>query len=277
MSKTKNVGIFSVLLFGVMMLLIPATSIADAAEYDRYYQEKKDRYSIDYGYENERYYDDYRQTSYDNENKKVDKKESDRPVIIVKNKIPIPHQEKEKKKEPPMLIVKKEVLFCDDIANDNEQFCETDLPFGAPLPPNSNRWVEQCNSEVCEGVDESTFNIKVVNGKEFEGSEKGTKLNLEVGRFMVTEDRDALSDLAFAGIAEPEVPFSIDQACKNSGYDGSLIQVSGFEPPNFGLEGLVTSCVLFEGDCSGNIHYGEQKECIVKNYITSANTNINPQ
>ena len=267
MSKTKNVGIFGVLLFGVMMLLIPATSIANAVEYDRYYQEKKDRYSSDYGYENDRYYDDYRQTSYDNEYKKVDKKESDRPVIIVKNKIPIPHQEKEKKKEPPMLIVNKEVLFCDNIANDNSLICETELP----LPPNSDRWEEQCNSEVCEGIDESTFNIKVVNGKEFEGSEKGTKLNLEVGRFMVTEDRDTLSDLAFAGIAEPEVPFAIDQACKDRGYDGSLIQVSGLdEASGFDVEGLVTSCVLFEGECSGTIQYGEQKECTVKNYITFA-------
>ena len=62
MSETKNVGVFSILMFGVMMLLIPATSIASAAEYDKYYQEKRDPYSNDYKNENDRYYDDYRQT-----------------------------------------------------------------------------------------------------------------------------------------------------------------------------------------------------------------------
>ena len=55
------------------------------------------------------------QTSYDKQYKKVDKEESDRPVIIVKNKIPIPSEEKREKevKEPSMVLVNKEVLFCD--------------------------------------------------------------------------------------------------------------------------------------------------------------------
>ena len=160
MSNTNKIGIFSILAFGVMMLLIPATSIANAAEYDKYYAEKNDRYGKDYGYDrdrnyeniqyqdDERYYNEYRQDnygkSYDNKYKKVDKKGNDRPVIIVDNKIPIPHKEKEKKKEPPMLIVNKEVLFCDLIANGTTSDCSDVFP-----GPNSDRWVQNCTDEQC--------------------------------------------------------------------------------------------------------------------------------
>ncbi|MDX1372689.1 MAG: hypothetical protein R3321_09475, partial [Nitrososphaeraceae archaeon] len=50
MLNTK-IGIFSILMFGVMMLLIPATSIVNAQEYDKYYQEtERDRYN-DHSYE----------------------------------------------------------------------------------------------------------------------------------------------------------------------------------------------------------------------------------
>ena len=47
-SKNK-IGVFGVLLFGVVMLVIPATSITNAAEYNRYYDEG---YNTDYKYEN---------------------------------------------------------------------------------------------------------------------------------------------------------------------------------------------------------------------------------
>ena len=48
MLKTK-IGIFSTLMFGVMMLFIPATFIVNAQEYDIYYEEG---YSNDHKYEN---------------------------------------------------------------------------------------------------------------------------------------------------------------------------------------------------------------------------------
>ena len=151
MSKTK-IGVFSILAFGIMMLLIPATSIANAAEYDKYYKEKNDRYSEDdyvyesdryskekdrygkdygYGYDNkrdDRYYDDYRSVddrksydSYQEPYKKVDnKKESDRPVIIVKNKIPIPPPPPKDKD----IICEDTGILVDDIRN-CPQKCET--------------------------------------------------------------------------------------------------------------------------------------------------------
>ena len=58
MSKTK-IGVFDALLFGVMMLLIPATSIASALEYDRYGKVN------DVYYEDDRY---YKEIQYDDRN-----------------------------------------------------------------------------------------------------------------------------------------------------------------------------------------------------------------
>ena len=265
MSKTK-IGVFSILAFGIMMLLIPATSIASAAEYDKYYKEK-DRYGKDYGYgydnkRDDRYYDDYRPVddrksydSYQEPYKKVDnKKENDRPVIIVKNKIPIPNQEKEKKKEPPMVLVNKEILFCDLIANgtDNQCFIEDE---GLSLPgPNSDRYVQNCNDEQCEDIDASTFKIKIENANVFEGSEEGTKHNLDVRQFLVTEESD---DELGVFIIPPVKAF-----CQDAGFDSGYTDILDVNEPN-----IVASCVLFEGDCSGTVQFGEQKECTVKNYV----------
>ncbi|MGD1838621.1 MAG: hypothetical protein ACPKPY_11275 [Nitrososphaeraceae archaeon] len=262
MSKTK-IGVFGVLLFGVMMLLIPATSIASAAEYDRYYQEK-DRYSNDYEYDNDRYYDDYRQTSYDKQYKKVDKKESDRPVIIVDNKIPIPHHEKKEKKmkEPPMVLVTKEVLFCDTIASGDGLFCTTND--GGVLPgPNSDRYVTQCSSESCEGIDDSSFEIKVENANIFEGDEDGTKLIFNGERFTVTEENSNAVETALVGL-DFGASLELELICQESGFDSSYV---------YGMSGdgfiLVASCVQFEGDCSGIVQNDQLKECTVKNYVVS--------
>ena len=54
----SKIGLFSILTLGVIMLLIHATSMANAQEYDKYYKENE-RYNDDYSYENDRYYDDY--------------------------------------------------------------------------------------------------------------------------------------------------------------------------------------------------------------------------
>ena len=269
MSKNK-IGVFSALLFGVMMLLIPATSIASAQEYgdrygkvnndiyykdDRYYKEKekeRERHN-DYGYgseNNDRHYDDYRQTSYDKEYKKVDKKENDRPVIIVKNKIPVPHQDKEKKKEPPMVLVNKEVLFCDLIANGTNFACSDDLITVVIPEPTSDRWVQECTSQQCQDIDASSYDIKLENANIFEGSEQGTKLNLEVGRYMVTEENTY--DIEGSG--------QFDLSCQNAGFDEGVIQINS----DVWITG---SCVLFEGECSGIVQDGELKECTVNNYV----------
>ena len=75
----SKVGMFSVLVLGVMMLFIPSTAISSAQEYDSYYNDNNDD---EYNYEKEYY-----------------------------------PQKEDKMKEPSMLLVNKEVLFCDVIAN----------------------------------------------------------------------------------------------------------------------------------------------------------------
>ena len=261
MSKTK-IGVFSILMFGVMMLLIPATSIASAAEYEKYYVEKKDRDSKEYGYgyDDDRYSDDYRQTTYDKQYKKVDKKENDRPVIIIDNKIPIPHHEKKEKKmkEPPMVLVTKEVLFCDIIANGLEEECfgEGDVP-----GPNSGDYVQQCNDEQCAEIDDSFFEIKVENANIFEGDEDGTKLTFNGERFTVTEENSNAVETALVGVF-PGFSLELELICQESGFDSSYVN-AGFN------EGLVVSCVNFEGDCSGIVQDGELKECTVENHVVS--------
>ncbi|MGD1838623.1 MAG: hypothetical protein ACPKPY_11285 [Nitrososphaeraceae archaeon] len=221
MFKSK-IGVFSALMFGVMMLLIPATSIASAQEYDKYYKEN-DIYGKDYGY------------GYDN----------DRPVIIIKNQFSEPHKDK-KMKEPPMVLVNKEVLFCDLIANGSNSSC-VEEPFTVP-GPDSGRYVQDCTDAQCQDINAETFGLKVSGDKEFQGSEDGTKVNLDGKGFVVEENSNL-------GTSAGE-----EFACVEAGFDSAT-----FEDIGDGL--VVASCVLFEGECSGDIRYGELKECTVTNYV----------
>ena len=245
----SKIGMFSILTLGVMMLLIPATSIANAQEYDKYYKEKE-RYNDDYSYDNERYYDDYRQTDdrksyYEEPYKKGDKK--DKPVIIVKNE-PIPQKEK-KMKEPPMVLVNKELLFCDLIANGTENDCILRNQNGPPSfpEPDSDRYVENCTNEQCEDIEIDSFEFTLLPQVDFPASEEGTKLNIVGERYTVVEKNEFINS---------PYPFF----CQNSGFDTAV-----FTPLENGLAAL--SCVLFEGECSGFVQDGELKECTVKNYV----------
>ena len=250
----SKIGMFSILTLGVMMLLIPATSIANTQEYDGYYEEEKERYyGDDYSYENERYYDDYRQDNYDEKSyyeepyKKEDKK--DKPVIIVKNE-PIPQKEKKKMKEPPMVLVNKELLFCDLIANGTDDFCLLQQPGIPTFPaPDSDRYVENCTNKQCEDIDIDSYEFTLLPQVDFNISEEGTKLNLVDERYTVAEK-----------IVFEDSSFSV--FCNASGFDTAV-----FTPIENGV--LAWSCVLFEGDCSGFVQDGELKECTVKNYVVN--------
>ena len=207
-------GMFSVLVLGIMMLLIPVSSLANAQEYDQYY-------------ENEQY--------------KKDNK-SDEPVIIIKNE-PIQKKEKKEKKEHPMLLVKKDVLYCDRLTNSTGTNC------GFPIPgPDSDRYVQECttNNFLCNTIDEAAFDMIVTDNIEFPGSENGKKITFNGERFTVTED---------ANIGEIRQIEGVNFVCQEIGFDG------GFE-----LAGFIM-CTLNEGECSGIIQDGELKECTIKNYV----------
>ena len=219
----SKVGIFSVLFATMMMLLIPITSMVNAQQYDRYYE---DRY-----YEDENAYEEYYYPTKD-----------------------------KKEQKPPMLLVKKDVLYCDVIANGSRAICLTEE--GLP-GPNSGRYVQECIDEQCEEISDSSFEIKVENANIFEGDKDGTKLTYNGERFTVTEENsNAVETFLVGEFAGPQTSLVLEQFCQESGFDSSYV---------FGITGQgilpVLSCVDFEGECSGIVQDGELKECTVKNYV----------
>ena len=171
------------LVLGVIMLLIPSTSIANAQEYDRYYEDAQ----------------------YKKDNK------SNEPVIIIKNE-PIQKKEKKKMKEPPMLVVKKDVLYCDSFSG-SDQTC---LNNGGFLGPDSDRYVQQCNDNdfVCDNINEANFEMIVTDNIEFPGSEKGKKINFNGKKYTVNEE---------SNIEQTKPGPSIDLNCQESGFDGGFL------------------------------------------------------
>ena len=238
-------GMFSVLVLGIMMLLIPATSLANAQEYeDKYYKDEQYK-KIDKKSYNEPYKKEDERKSYYND----DKEKSEEPIIIIKNE-PIVKKEK-KMKEPPMLLVKKDVLYCDNIANDEEPFT-CDLEGGMP-GPDSGRYVQECSNAsqgLCEFINESIFDMIVTDNIEFPGSEKGKKITFNAERFTVSEEQNI-------GIIDQGNPFNLQ--CQEAGFDNGLVIQGNF--PDLLL------CTVFEGECSGIVQNGELKECTVKNYL----------
>ena len=237
-------GMFSVLVLCVMMLLIPASSLANAQEYEDRYSEDEQYEKIDKKSNNEQYKkkDDERKSYYNND------KEKSEPVIIIKNE-PIVKKDKKKMKEPPMLLVKKDVLYCDSIAIGNGNNCGIN-----PIPgPDSERYVQECtatigqNGIICDRINEEFFDMIVTDDIEFLGSEEGTKLNFNGERYTVTEEEINLNK-------------NNSPVCQNAGFENGIeVELeSGF---------FAVICTVFEGECSGIIQDGELKECIVKNYV----------
>ena len=218
---------FSVLVLGIMILLISATSIANAQQYDSYYED--DRYYYE-DYDNEYVYDEYY----------------------------YPPQHKDKKhKESPMLLVDKEILFCDVIANGTSISCVEEFNNNIFVPkPDSNRYVQDCTNIQCQEINASLFTIKITDNIKFQGSEEGTKLNFNGERFTVTEE-----------FIKTELSEDIKKICQDSGfYNGGIIKLFT-ENNNKELE--FASCVLFEGECSDIVQNKELKECTVENYVVA--------
>ena len=226
-------GMFSVLVLGVMMLLIPATSIANAQEYDDSYYEQDRDYDGIYQDNN------HMKSNYANESYKKQDDNTDEPIV---------KKEKKKMKEPPMLLVKKDVLYCDVVANGN---CGNCIDLQSIPGPDSNRWVQDCTAtnefqEVYDNINEEFFKIIVTDDIEFPSSEEGKKLNFNGDRYTVTEDQDTPNE-------------ELSSNCQEGGFD------SGFRL--FFDETFVDICTINEGECSDIIQDNQSKECTVKNYV----------
>ena len=185
MSKTK-IGVFSILMFGVMMLLIPVTSIASAQDYEDRYGKVNNVY-----YEDDRHY-------YEDDSE------------YVYEEYYYPPKDK-KMKEPPMLLVKKDVLYCDLFSGSGQNCNENGGVFG----PESDRYVQECtlNIPLCNEIIEEAFDMIVTDDIEFPGSEKGKKLTFNGERYTVTEEFNL-------GIIQQNE--SIDLRCQESGFDGGF-------------------------------------------------------
>ena len=221
---------FSVLVLGVMMLLISATSIVNAQQYDDRYYYKDDQY----------YYDD-----------------DDNEYVYDEYYYPPTHKDKKENKELPMVLVNKEILFCDTIANGTSISCVEEFNNNIFVPkPDSNRYVQDCTNIQCQEINASLFTIKITDNIEFPGSEQGTKLNFNGERFTVTEE-----------FIKTKLSEDINKICKDFGFDnGGIIKLFNDETNNELKE--FASCVLF-GDCSDIVQDKELKECTVENYVVA--------
>ncbi|MGD1834503.1 MAG: hypothetical protein ACPKQO_02135 [Nitrososphaeraceae archaeon] len=234
MFKIDSINLFLTVLITISLVSASSLGLVLLPNNNNNVNAQPEYYDNSYYYENEQYKEDYK---------------SDEPIIIIKNE-PIIKEEKKKMKEPPMLLVNKEILFCDVIANGTGDFCELPLP-----GPDSDRYVQECTSEICEGINPSKFEIKISDNIEFPGSEEGTKLNFNGERFTVTEER-TLIDEEFV------------LSCQEAGFDDGVVEFIG------SLSLIVGSCVLFEGECSGFIQDKELKECTVKNFIVEIQEDV---
>ena len=148
MSNTNKIGIFSILAFGIMMLLTPATSLANAQQYDPYYEDNEYYYEDDYYYPK-------------------DKKEKEPPMLLVKKDV----------------LYCDLFNGIDQNCRENGNFVGPDSGrYGQDCTTNAGS-----EAEICSNINEEAFNIIITDDVEFPGSEEGTKLTFGE-RFTITEE-----------------------------------------------------------------------------------------
>ena len=174
-------------------------------------------------------------------------------------------QDNKKDKKSPVVTIKKELFVCDEAQTEEEFFyCDDNNGFSFISSQNSGRYVE-CTEDLCPGIDESTFsafihkNVALIEDLNSEGK----KVNLNKFHYTVAEDQiDERNKLG-----QGEGPFS-QFLCQASGFDDGLEYrillksvISEDQIAEYGI------CIVYEGDCQGIIHAGEEKTCTIKNYI----------
>ena len=134
------------------------------------------------------------------------------------------------------------------------------------------------NTDFCKDLQENFFDIQVLDGQdnqiqEFQGSQEGTTIkNLEPGTYKVNEIKHPRSD-------------ALDQLQEDVDSQSRCLLQNGF--PDGGRLDTTTGnsyreiCFEYEdeqgNDCTTNtIAAGEEKTCIVKNYIRFADKEIVP-
>ena len=92
-----------------------------------------------------------------------------------------------------MLVVKKDVLYCDTLADGTGSGgdCAFEAIEEGGLGPDSDRWVQECTADniICDNFNEESFNMIVTDDIKFPGSES-TKINFNGERFTVVRRRE---------------------------------------------------------------------------------------
>ena len=100
--------------------------------------------------------------------------------------------------------------------------------------------------------DTEDFVIDVINGEKITSNPEGVQLKLSEKDYFVEED-DIRTD------------YAVEKSCKNSGYEQGGV-VGG---PSGPLQ-QTGVCIIYEGDCEGELHPGDNKVCTIKNYLPVA-------
>jgi hypothetical protein len=166
--------------------------------------------------------------------------------------------------KPGKLTVIKELFQCFNptgVTPSTPQSCSEFVPQppGNPVtstvvPPNSPLY-KNCD-DLPVGLtcryDTEDFVIDVINGEKITSNPEGVQLKLSEKDYFVEED-DIRTD------------YAVERSCKNSGYDQGGV-VGG---PS-GVLQQTGVCIIYEGDCEGELHPGDNKVCTVKNYLPVA-------
>ncbi|MGB9169681.1 MAG: hypothetical protein WCB31_12225 [Nitrososphaeraceae archaeon] len=121
------------------------------------------------------------------------------------------------------------------------------------VPPTSNLYKNCSDPQVDCRYSTEDFVIDVINGEKITSNPEGVALKLSGNEYFVEED-DIRTD------------YAVERSCKNSGYDQGGVVGNGFP----GVLQQTGVCIIYEGDCEGQLNPGDNKVCTVKNYLPVA-------
>ena len=257
MSKILDAGII-VFVAAFAGLLIPSNIVGIATAQNGYDEYEDDEY---YPQQDNSYYqDNQRGYGYSDRDYQTGSGYSDRDYQTGYG-----NYEKDHYAKPGKLTVIKELFQCfnpttgGSVNSQTPQTCtefiQTPQP-GHPatstlVPPTSPLYKDCSDPQVECRYSTEDFVIDVINGQKITSDPDGVVVKLSDKQYFVEED-DIRTD------------YAVEKSCKNSGYDqGGVV---GF-PGALQQTGV---CIIYEGDCEGELKPGDNKVCTVKNYIPVA-------
>jgi hypothetical protein len=180
------------------------------------------------------------------------------------------YYEKDHYPKPGKLTVKKELYECfnpEGVTTSTPNTCREFLvPHQSGYQETSN--VVGPDSVLYKNCDEAgvdcryeteDFVIDVINGEKITTNPQGVELKLSGKEYFVEED-DIRTD------------YAVEKSCKQSGYEQGGI-IGNNEQFVLGQTGV---CIIYEGDCEGQLNPGDNKVCTIKNYLPVATIPSSP-